>query len=228
MGSNGQAPPPLRHELAATRASLIARLQSLGAEKGWEEFFERYQSPIYGRLIHYGLAPQEAEDVFMEIVEGVARRMPDFVYDPKRCTFRTWLFRIVRFRVANYFRSRARSLPQVEIDADSHAKLEEVPDPASVEPDKRWEEEWEANLVRMTLQRVGRRANPRYMQIYLYSEVDGHSVSETARHLQTTENDVSVAKHRIKELMREEGGRILKEQNELWGTGGSISTARAS
>ena len=177
-----------------------------------QKFFDLYHPLICRRVRYRGLPDDVAEDVVMEIVEGVARRLPDFIYDPKRCRFKTWLFRIVENRVADHFRRRARALPRLESDPGEEALIEDVADPASLEPDQKWDEEWEANLAQAALERVRRRANPRYLQIYLYNEIEGHTVRETASHLQTTENDVSVAKHRIKELLREEGERLKREE----------------
>ena len=195
-----------------TRATLLGRLKDLDDDASWQEFFELYSPLIYGRVRYRSLPDEVAEDVVMEIVAGIARRLPDFIYDPKRCRFKTWLFRIVENRVADHFRRRARALPRVESDPDGEASIEDIADPASLEPDQKWDEEWAASLAQEALERVRRRANPRYMQIYLYNEIEGHTVRETALHLQTTENDVSVAKHRIKELLREEGERLKREE----------------
>lgn len=212
MNLNGPHSEPAKKELVPTRASLLARLKDLGDEQSWREFFSTYYRLIYGRVIDRGLSPEDGEDVVAEIVEGVARGMPDFVYNPQRCSFKTWLFRIVENRVADHFRRRARALPRAESDTDSQALLDEVPDPVTLEPDEKWEKAWADNLFQTALDRVRQRANPRYMQIYLYSEVEGHSVPETAKHLQTSVNDVSLAKHRIRELLRDEGDRIQKEE----------------
>lgn len=198
-------------ELAPTRASLLARLKDVADDDSWLQFFETYHRLIYAAVVRRGLPPQDAEDVVMEIVEGVAKRMPEFVYDPQRCSFKTWLFRIVANRVADHRRQRMRTVQREEAATDD---LPEIADPMVVEPGKEWQQAWEENLIRTALERVRRRANARYMQLYLYSEVEGHSVQETARHLQTTENDVSVARHRIRQMLREEGQRLLKEEQQ--------------
>lgn len=215
MKQNGLRSAPAKDELVPTRASLLARLKDLGDERSWREFFDMYHPLIYGRAIDCGLTFEDAEDIVMEVVEGVARGMPNFAYNPDRCSFKTWLFRIVENRVADHFRRRARTLPRMELDSDAGMSLEEVPDPATLEPDKKWDEAWEANRAQAALDRVRQRANPRYLQIFLYSELEGHSVSETATHLQTTENDVSVARHRIKEQLREAGERLKQEEKRL-------------
>jgi RNA polymerase sigma-70 factor (ECF subfamily) len=203
-------------ELAPTRASLLVRLKDLDDRKSWQQFFDTYEHLIYGRVVNRGLSPQDAEDIVAEIVVGVARGMPKFVYDPSICSFKTWLFRVVENQVANHFRRRARSLPQVNLDTTEQSLLEQAPDPATLEPDGKWEKLWKDNLTQAALARVRKRANPRYLQLYLYlySEDGGHSVAETAEHLQTTCNDVSVAKNRILAMLREEVVRLQSEEKQ--------------
>jgi RNA polymerase sigma factor (sigma-70 family) len=218
MKTNPNREPLAPTELAPTRASLLARLKDLGNDQSWQEFFDTYHRLIYGRLINSGLSPQDADEVVMEIVEGIARRMPTFVYEPRRCSFKTWLFRVVQYRLADHFRRRARSLARMQPVTDGMELLEEMADPAASEPDRKWEEEWERNLFQAALERVRRRANPRSLQIFIYSELEGHSVPETADHLSTTPEGVSLAKHRIKEMLRTEVER-LRRQSEARLTG---------
>jgi RNA polymerase sigma factor (sigma-70 family) len=201
-----------KKELVPTRASLMARLKDLGDQTSWKEFFDTYYRLIYATVAGRGVPSQEAEDVVAQIVEGVARRMPEFIYDPTQCSFKTWLFRIIEHRVADYFRRRGRGLPQVESSTENAMLQEEFPDPATLNPDAKWEQDWEENLAQAALDRVRQRANPRYLQVYIYSVLEGHSVADTARDLQTTVNHVSVARHRIDKMLREEGERLQKEE----------------
>ncbi len=211
MKSNALGLERFKNELVPTRVSLLARLKDLEDQASWKQFFDTYYRLLYSTVARRGVPAHETEDVVAEIVEGVARGMPEFVYDPKQCSFKTWLFRIVERRVADYFRRRGRALPCIDADADAE-ELQEVPDPATLEPDKKWDTAWEENLIQAALDRVRHRANPRYLQIYIYSVLEGHSVADTARDLQTTVNDVSVAKHRIEKMLQEEGERLRKEE----------------
>jgi len=71
----------------------LRRLQSGDDPQSWQEFYR-----IYGGLIRFfaakaGLTADKAKEVVQETAIGVARRMPDFTYDPKVCRFKTWLHR---------------------------------------------------------------------------------------------------------------------------------------
>ena len=89
-----------------TRPSLLKKLQSGDDPQSWQEFYQ-----IYGGLIRFfalkaGLTADEAEEVVQETAIGVARRLPEFVYDPKVCRFKSWLLNLTRWRIQNQFKKR--------------------------------------------------------------------------------------------------------------------------
>jgi len=97
-------------ELIPTRRSLLERLRDLDDQPSWREFFDTYWKLIYGAAIRAGLSDQEAEDVLQETVIGVARKMPEFKYDPAACSFKGWLMHVTRCRIADRFRRRRQGL----------------------------------------------------------------------------------------------------------------------
>jgi RNA polymerase sigma-70 factor, ECF subfamily len=202
-----------KDESGRTRPSVLARLRGCD-EQGWQTFFDTYYRLMYAAVARRSIPPHDTEDIVAQIVEGVARRIPDFVYDPAKCRFRTWLFRIVEKRVAEYFRTRARRLPQASSTelVEYERRLEEMSDPKAREPDQHWDEAWEANQIQVAVDRVRKRADPRYMQLYLYSEMEGHSVAETAAHFGTATAHVSQARLRVGRMLREEGERLRREE----------------
>jgi RNA polymerase sigma-70 factor (ECF subfamily) len=89
-----------------TRPSLLKKLQSGDDVQSWQEFYK-----IYGGLIRFfalkaGLSADEAEEVVQETAIGVARRLPEFVYDPKVCRFKSWLLNLTRWRIQNQIKRR--------------------------------------------------------------------------------------------------------------------------
>ena len=98
-----------------TRPSLLKRLQSGDDPQSWQDFYR-----IYGGLIRHfatkaGLTADEAEEVVQETAIGVARRLPEFVYDPKVCRFKSWLLNLTRWRIqhAHHFRIGHPSCPTI-------------------------------------------------------------------------------------------------------------------
>lgn len=145
---------PSESELLPTRRSLIERLRDWEDQSSWRDFFNTYWKFIYGVAIRSGLSDFEAEDVVQETVLSVVKKMPEFVYDPAKCSFKGWLMHVTRLRIMDQLRRRQPAFHQPpEGDADSQRTptVERVPDPAAgAELDAAWDEEWHSQKRRVT------------------------------------------------------------------------------
>jgi RNA polymerase sigma-70 factor (ECF subfamily) len=205
---------PDREELLPTRASLLDRLRDWEDQASWREFFNTYWKFIYGVAIRSGLSDQEAEDVVQETVLSVAKKMPEFVYDPVRCSFKGWLMHVTRLRIMDQLRRRQPAfsqLPAGEGESRQTPTVERVPDPASLEPDPAWDDEWESNLVDAAMERVKLRVRPEHYQIFYLSAVKGLKTGEVARMLQVNIGQVYLIRHRLAKDVKREVER-LKEK----------------
>lgn len=202
-------------ELLPTRRSLLDRLRDWEDEASWRDFFNTYWKFIYSVAVRSGLSDQEAEDAVQETVVSVAKKMPEFVYDPARCSFKGWLMHITRFRIIDQFRRRQPALQQSPAgDADSRRTptVERVPDVAAgFQQDATWDEEWERNLVDAALERVKLRVKPEHYQIFYLSAVKGLGTREVARMLQVNVGQVYLIRHRLAKDVKREVER-LKEK----------------
>lgn len=190
-----------------TRPSLLARLKNEGDtsgwNRGWEDFFEVYHPLIHRYARTQGLNEADADDVVVTIIDGVRKSLPAFEYVPKRCSFKTWLFRLARNKVADFHRKRYRAEKAPLVVIEDAEMLEAVPDLATLGPDAAWDLEFECSLRRVALERVARRVKPMAMRLYLYHVVDGHDVATTVDHFrsfQARPEDVHQAKHRIQAM----------------------------
>lgn len=91
-----------------TRPSLLRRLQTGDDPQSWKDFYQIYGGLIRSFATKAGLTPDEAEEVVQETAIGVARRLPEFVYDPQVCRFKTWLLYLTRWRIQNQLRKRGQ------------------------------------------------------------------------------------------------------------------------
>ena len=195
-------------ELLPTRHSLLDRLRNWEDQASWRDFFNSYWKFIYGVAIKSGLSDSEAEDVVQETVLSVAKKMPEFVYDPSRCSFKGWLMLVTRLRILDQLRRRQpafQQMPGGEADSQRTATVERVPDTAAeAQQDAAWDEEWERNLVDAALERVKLRVKPEHYQIFHLSAVKGLKTAEVARLLQINFGQVYLIRHRLaKEVKRE-------------------------
>jgi len=105
-------PDACEERLLPTRRSLLDRLRDWEDQASWRDFFNTYWKFIYSVALRSGLSDQEAEDVVQETVLSVAKKMPEFVYDPARCSFKGWLMHVTRLRIVDQLRRRQPAFQQ--------------------------------------------------------------------------------------------------------------------
>ena len=194
--------------LLPTRHSLLDRLRDWEDQASWRDFFNTYWKFIYSVALRSGLSDQEAEDVVQETVLSVAKKMPEFVYDPAKCSFKGWLMHVTRLRIIDQLRRRPPAFQQSSARDDDSRRtptVERIPDAtADAQQDAAWDDEWERNLVDAALERVKLRVKPEHYQIFYLSAVKGLSTLEVARMLQVNVGQVYLVRHRLaKEVKRE-------------------------
>jgi RNA polymerase sigma factor (sigma-70 family) len=197
-----------REELLPTRRSLLDRLRNWEDQASWQEFFNTYWKFVYGVAIRSGLSDQEAEDVVQETVLSIAKKMPEFVYDPTKCSFKGWLMHVTRLRILDQLRRRQPAFQQAparDDDTSRTATVERVPDAsAAAQQDAVWDEEWERNLVDAAMERVKLRVKPEHYQIFYLSAVKSLGTNQVAKMLQVNVGQVYLIRHRLaKEVKRE-------------------------
>ena len=80
----------------STRSSFLRRVKA-GDESAWFEFHEKYVDMIRRIGVRQGLSLQECEDLMVEVMLVFWRKLDDFVYDPGRGRFRSYLGVIARY-----------------------------------------------------------------------------------------------------------------------------------
>jgi RNA polymerase sigma factor (sigma-70 family) len=193
---------PDREELLPTRRSLFDR------RRNWEDQlrFGVTSLTLTGNsftwgAIKSGLSDFEAEDLVQETVLSVAKKVPEFVYHPVRCSFKGWLEHVTRLRIMDQLCRRQPAFQQTPAgDADSRrtSTAERVPDVAAcAQQDAAWVEEWERNLVDAAMERVKLCVKPEHYRIIHLSAVKGLKTTEVAPMLHVIIGQVYLIRHRL-------------------------------
>ena len=206
----------LRHGSSLeTRPSLLKRLQSGDDPESWREFYR-----VYGGLIRYfatkaGLSADEAEEVVQETAIGVARRLPDYVYDPKVCRFKTWLLNLTRWRISNQIRKRGKFGEVVSgppalrsDDTASTGAMERIPDPGVPEFGAEWDAAWEKNLIATAMERLRERIDERQFQVFDLCVTKGWPPGDVAKTLGISNARVYLTRHRVTTMLKKEVKRL--------------------
>src|SRR5262249_15481287 len=150
----------------------------------WRVFFDTYWRLIYNVARKAGLADVDAQDVVQETVIAVARKIPEFRYDPDKGSFKQWLLLITRRRIHDQFRRQYRAEPFATL-LETHA-LERTQSPV-LSPDAQieaaWESEWREALLQASLVRVRQRCSPKHYQVFDYCVLQNLPAPEVARML---------------------------------------------
>jgi len=196
-----------RSELLATRRSLVERLGDWNDRKRWQQFFDSYWKLIHGTARKAGLTDAEAQEVVQETLITVAKKIDQLRYDPALGSFKGWLLNITRWRIADQFRKRkpgsSHSTSSDEDDART-STIDRVVDPASLDLDAVWDEEWRQNRLQAAVARVKRKVDPKQYQIfdcYVFKQWPAQKVSAELR---VSIAQVYLAKHRLAALLKKE------------------------
>jgi RNA polymerase sigma-70 factor (ECF subfamily) len=198
-----------------TRLTLIARLKNWDDHKSWQDFFNIYWRFIYNAARKAGLTHEEAEDVVQDTIVTVTKKIKDMKYDPALGSFRGWLFTVTRSRVEDVRRKRLPVAPRKSKEERQHPDrtdtVERIADPASLNCDAIWEDEWKSNLAEAAMERVKRKVNPNHWQIFDFYVLRDWSVNKVMETLNVSRAQVYLAKHRIEPLIKAEIKKLEKE-----------------
>jgi RNA polymerase sigma-70 factor (ECF subfamily) len=189
-----------------TRRSLLSRLRDLEDRESWQTFFDLYWRLLYNVARRAGLDDVDAQDVVQDTVMAVAREIPEFRYDPERGSFKQWLFRILRRRVADHFRKLYRQPADAGVSPEM---LEETADGVSLSD--AWDQEWERSVLDAAIAQVRAQANPKHFQVFDYCVLKEWPVAKVASTLGMNAAQVYLARHRVSAAVKRAARRIEGE-----------------
>jgi RNA polymerase sigma factor (sigma-70 family) len=179
-----------------TRASLLMRVRDAGDDAAWAQFVEIYAPLIYGHGRKRGLQDADAADVTQEVLRAVARAMRRLAYDPRKGSFRGWLFTVVRNKVRTFLKKEARR------PADGASALADV-EAAPVDEDAAWDAEYEQRLFAWAATQVRTQVADATWEAFSQTAVDGRSPKDVAQRLGMAVAAVYMAKSRVLARLRE-------------------------
>jgi RNA polymerase sigma-70 factor, ECF subfamily len=197
-----------------TSPSLLQRLRIEGNERDWEVFFSLYARPVFGLAQHFGLTPDQAEDVVQETMVALMRKLPEFRYDPERARFRTWIWRVVRNISITHWR-RAQRRAAVSLDAEESGGILSALATDDAGGSAEVERAWRLALVREGLRMLEADTRLRSQTLAIFKELmlGGRDAEEIAAQFGVRRNVVDVIRVRLTQRL----GKIVAalESGEL-------------
>jgi RNA polymerase sigma factor (sigma-70 family) len=178
-----------------TRASLLARLGDPEDRLAWQQFVELYGSLVYGFARQRGFQDADAADLTQEVLLAIAKTAGRWHYDPRRGSFRAWLYGVTRNQMARLLQGR-HSQPLGSGDTNTHLRLAEQPDPEP-EAEATWEHEYQQHLFRLAAARIQPHFSATTWKAFWRTAVEGASGAAVAAELGLSVGAVYVARSRV-------------------------------
>ena len=167
----------------------LISLSIRGEASAFGSLYDHYQPKIYRFVLIKVSRREEAEDlthqVFLNAWQNIAS------YEPRGFPFSSWLYRIARNLVVDYYRTRKSDLSLDEIDPEyfaHHALSDTALDNA-----------FTLDRVRQAIQKL----KPEYQDVIIMRFVEDFSIKEIAATLDKSEGAVKLIQHRaVQQLKR--------------------------
>lgn len=199
---------------AATRKSLIARLDNWEDQKTWDEFYQTYWKLIYAVAIKAGLRSEEAFDCVQETILSIAKQSKKKLYDPDQGSFKTWLMNMTRWRINDQFRKRKKDTAMASGEWDDDRKtavIDRIEDPNGDILSRLWDTEWKKGIADAALARVKAQVAPKQYQIFDYYVVRQMDAGEVQKKLGVSMAQVYLAKHRVGAVLKKELAKLKED-----------------
>lgn len=187
-----------------TRTSHLRRLADM-EEGAWREFYEKYRSMVYAIGARHGLAGDDLEDLMQSVTCVCCSNLRDFVYDPEKCRFRSFLHKIVD-NIS--FNIRRRNRPA---HLSPHLSECLIPDACRPEIEQTIMQEYRDFLLMRALERLKRGISSENYMIFEMLELENRPVAEVAQLSDRSANTLYVIRHRCLKKLRVIIGEIQRE-----------------
>jgi RNA polymerase sigma-70 factor (ECF subfamily) len=185
-----------------TRPSLLVRLRDARDREAWGQFVELYSPLVYGFARKHGLQDADAADLTQEVLRSVSRAAGRLEYDPRRGSFRGWLFTVVRSKLHDHWAERGRH-GRGSGDSGVQELLEGQVAPGE-DLAAAWDREYEQRLFAAAAERVKGEFRPDTWRAFWRTAVEGEDAKRTAAELGVTVGAVYIAKSRVLARLREQ------------------------
>ncbi len=192
-------------EFDNTRYTLLQRACDLSDERAWEEFVGHYRRFIFYILHEMGVAAGDIEDVAQQVLLSLTKDLSS--YDSARARFRTWLSTVIRNAALAHFRKQRNRQTRIRVfgeeqQIDGLMHLSEI--------DQRIEQEWEAYVANMAMDRVRGVFRGQAIEVFELG-LDGRSATEIAARTGLSVASVYTLRKRVKKRLYLEIRAIVAE-----------------
>ena len=198
-----------------TRSSVLRAVADTENEAAWQRFFDLYAGFVFSIARSKGLKEADADDIVQVVFADLARELPTFEYDRAKGRFRSYLLKLVHWRINDRLRGLLRDK---ELKA---GYSDETADPPSADEEFA-EREWQAAALEEALRRLKPEVRPEHYAAFYASTVEGQNTETVMRLYNLSRDNLYQIRKRFLAKLRPVISAVLSEMDEglLPGVGG--------
>src|SRR5262245_20733213 len=193
----------------ATRLSLLVRLRDARDDGAWSQFVELYAPLVFAFARKHGLQDADAADLTQDVLQAVSGGIRRLDYDPRRGSFRGWLFTVARNKLRNFLAAQKRP-GRATGGADTQRVLDELPAPVEEEA-AWWDQEYERRVFDWAADQARCPFQDSTWQAFWRTAVEGKTGLQVARELWLSVAAVYLAKGRVTARLKQLIHETLEE-----------------
>jgi RNA polymerase sigma-70 factor (ECF subfamily) len=171
------------------------RLSDARDDRAWSQFVDLYAPLVYGFARKHGLQDADAADLTQDVLQAVSGSIRRLDYDPRRGTFRGWLFTVARNKLRDFLAAQKRP-GRGTGDSDAQHLLNELPARAE-DQSAWWDQEYEQRVFAWAAEQVRDCFSDSTWRAFWLTAVEGTTGPEAARSLGLSVAAVYLAKGRV-------------------------------
>lgn len=195
-------------EAWVTRQTLLNRAKDQNDQQAWEDFIQYYESFLTIILKHLKIQPSDLQDVTQEVLIKLWKSLQNFEYQPQQARFRTWLNRIIRNAVIDFYRKKKRihSKETHSLDDESNPLNETQLESGSDDLESFIEHEWKVHISNLAMERVKLSFSGKAIKVFELS-LDGKDPQQVAKELDLATSSIYKLRKRVEQRL------VLEIQN---------------
>lgn len=189
-----------------TRSSVIRAVANTENEAAWQRLFDLYAGFIFSIARSKGLKPEDADDIVQAVFTDLARKLPDFEYDRSKGRFRSYLIRLVHWRITD-------KLNVIKSDTELKTKAMEAVKEMSAADRGFAEREWQQAALEEALRRIKPDVRPEHYAAFVASTVEGQDTETVIRLYGLSRDNLYQIRKRLTERLREKVEQVIAEMD---------------
>ena len=187
-----------------TRSSVLKAVADTENEAAWARLFDLYAGFVFSIARSKGLKEEDADDVVQVVFTDLARELPTFEYDCGRGRFRSYLLKLIYWRINDMLRGVLRDNKLKEAYKDEVANMPLVDRDFA-------EREWQAAALEEALRRIKPDVRPEHYAAFVASAVEGQDTETVMRLYNLSRDNLYQIRKRLTAKLQEAVSAVLAE-----------------